>query len=55
MDILLFIVGVFFIWKGQIKIDYKSNPWPKNKKIGRIIGVLMLMPLIIEELFIFFK
>jgi len=50
MDIILFIIGVFFIWTGQIRVSKKSAPWPRQKKTGRIIGAILLLPLIISFL-----
>jgi len=49
MDILLVIAGVFLLWQGQLKVSKTSQPWPKTKKTGRIIGgILVLIVLLLE-------
>ncbi len=49
MTIILFILGIFLLWQGQMKFfSEKSSPWPKEKKNGRILGGILLVPLIIE-------
>lgn len=54
MDVILFIVGVFLIWQGQMQVSKKISAWPKSKKTGRIIGGVLLMPFTIGMLFVFF-
>lgn len=44
---VLFIVGIFYLWKGSIQISKKAEPWPKSKKAGRIMGLIFLVPFII--------
>ncbi len=51
MDAVLFIVGIFFLWKGSMKFSRKTEPWPKSKKTGRIIGAVLLIPLVAELIF----
>ncbi len=46
MDVVLFIVGILFLWKGSMKISKKAEPWPKSKRSGRIIGGILLIPFI---------
>lgn len=52
MDIILFIIGVFLIWQGKMKIS-------KNKvlegKAARIIGVISLIPAIISFSLVYFS
>ncbi|MEK7641381.1 MAG: hypothetical protein AAB365_00120 [Patescibacteria group bacterium] len=48
MTIILFILGVFLLWQGQMQFTKKNAHWPKEKKNGRIIGAILLLPLIIE-------
>ena len=52
MDVVLFIVGVFILWKGNIKLSQKTEAWPKSKKVGRIIGAILLIPLLISFILI---
>ncbi len=43
MDVILCIVGVFLLWQGQLKVSKTSQPWPKTKKTGRIVGGVLLI------------
>jgi len=52
MTIILFILGIFLLWKGQMQLTKKNAPWPKEKKNGRIVGIILLIPLVIEYLVI---
>lgn len=53
MDVVLFIVGVFFLWKGQMQVSKKVIAWPKSKKTGRIIGAILLIPFIAGLIFVY--
>lgn len=50
MYTLLFIIGIFLIWKGQMQLSKTSRPLPLSKKTGRIIGAILLIPLIVSLL-----
>jgi hypothetical protein len=50
MTTLLFIVGVFLLWQGQMQLTKKMAPWPKVKRNGRIIGAILLLPFIMQML-----
>ena len=47
MGIIPFIIGAFFLWKGQMRFA-NGFIWPKQKVVGRIIGALLIIPLFIE-------
>ncbi|KKT29582.1 MAG: hypothetical protein UW27_C0001G0030 [Parcubacteria group bacterium GW2011_GWA1_44_13] len=54
MDLVLFIVGIFFLWKGQMQVSKKSQPWPLLKRNGRIIGGVLILPMVAEGVYILF-
>ncbi len=45
MDIILFIVGIFLLWRGEMKIS--KNKVLKGKK-ARIIGLIALVPAVVS-------
>jgi hypothetical protein len=55
MTVVLFIIGIFLLWQGQMQLSKKNPPWPKEKKNGRIIGAILLLLLIIEYLLILLR
>jgi len=52
---ILFIIGIFFLWKGQMKFSKKDEAWPKSLKTGRIVGALLMIPLLVSLAMIFFS